>query len=449
MGQELHYWPEFRGHGSMVKKIKRALETNLIKGDALVIWEDDDFYAPDYLAWTTQMLAKWDLTGECGNLYYNVKHRWWFEHHNRYHASLCATSMRRSVFPQLLAECNFSLDPFIDSRLWENCRLPKFAQPPVQGQRRRTIGIKAMPGPKGYGSGHDRTSGWAQQDPDMKTLRVLIGADADAYAEFYESPRKARSIRQEESMPVIEIHVVAYNEELILPYTLRHYRTFASRIIVYDGGSTDKTRQIAKDAGAEVVDWNTGGKINDTLLRQLKENCWKDTAADWVAVVDADELIYFPGGVAEALAAYEKVALAVIKPHGFEMVSEELPKGDGQIYDEIKMGAPDNRWYAKPVMFSPRRVQEIKFSAGAHECNALLPGGLMMGNPVRFSEPKALFLHYHHIGSVKRIGAKYDGNKSRFSEENKKHGWGWHGDGLQHARDKRNAIMAKIQQVIK
>ncbi len=151
-GQEHHHWPQFRGHGSMVNKIKRALEDDLIKGDALIVIEDDDFYAADYLQWCLTALANHALIGECSNLYYNVRHRWWFDHANRHHASLCATAMRRSVFPQLLAECNFSLDPFIDSRLWENCRLPKQAHAPFPGQRRRTIGIKAMPGNFGVGA---------------------------------------------------------------------------------------------------------------------------------------------------------------------------------------------------------------------------------------------------------------------------------------------------------
>ncbi len=447
MGQELHYWPEFKGHGSMVNKIKRALEQGLIKGDALSLIEDDDWIAPDYLQWTLGQLQKYDLVGECENLYYNVKHRWWFQHHNRYHASLCATSMRRSVFPFLLECCNETLDPFIDSRLWSNCRLSKFASPPENG-RRRSVGIKAMPGPKGYGSGHDRTSGWAQQDPNGLVLKSLIGQDADIYAQFYESPRKFRSITQVEEMPVIEVHIVSYNEAFILAYALRHYKTFASKIVVHDAGSTDGTLALCAAEKVQVEPWSAGASINDTLLRELKETCWRDTMADWVIIVDADELLYFPGGVMPTLASYEARALAIVKPHGWEMESPEMPTTAGQIYEEINHGAPDDRWYAKPCMFSPRRVQAIKYSAGAHECAAELVGGLMMGNPERFSEPPALLLHYKHIGSVERIGERYDGNRARFSQENIRHGWGNYEPGVKHATDKRNAILKNRSKVL-
>lgn len=440
LNQDYYYWPELRGKGSMVNKVKRALERNLIKGDILIVIEDDDFYAPDYIEWCASALKQFDLVGECNNLYYNVRYRWWFEHGNRTHASLCATSMRRSVFPALLAECQNPNDPFIDSRLWANCRLPKMAFSP--GLKHRSVGIKSMPGTKGYGSGHDRTSGWANYDPGMDKLRTLIGRDADAYESFHEKPLTI------DGLPQIEVHLVTFNEEMILPYTLRHYQTFASRIIVHDGGSTDRTKAICGEFDVEFTHWDTGGKINDVLLRELKERAWMGTNADWVIMADADELIYFPHGVEQALLAYESVALAIVKPHGFEMMSDSLPAGTGQIYDEIKHGGIDDRWYAKPIMFSPRRVMEIHYSAGAHECTAILRGGMGMMNPVRFSEPPCYLLHYHHVGPVEMIGAKYDANKSRFSEENKKHGWGWHGDGRQHAMDKRAQISKTITQVI-
>lgn len=444
-GQEHHHWPDLTG---MVAKVKFALQTGLTIGDVLIFVEDDDFYSPDYIEWCLNGLKRYHLVGECQNLYYNVRYRWWYDHKNKAHASLCATSMRRDVFPFLLQECQNTNDPFIDSRLWNNCRLSKMPFDPVRLGKRRTIGIKAMPGTKGYGSGHDPKNGWAIQDPNLVMLRKLIGDDADIYAKFYDPEKQLRPIAQVSEMPIIEVHIVAFNEELILPYALRHYKTFARSIIVHDGGSTDGTLAICAAAGVEVRAWDTGGKINDVLLTKLKEEAWAGTDADWVAMVDADELIHFPKGVIATLKAYESRALAVVKPHGWEMESPHLPKTDGQIYEEIDHGAPDDRWYAKPVFFSPKRVRRIKYSAGAHECAVELHGGLKMGNPVRFSEPPALLLHYKHIGSVERIGERYDGNKSRFSEENKKNGWGWGGCGFQHATDKRNAIMSKRQKVL-
>jgi len=441
MGQQFYHRPEFRGKGSMVKKLRMILESGTVTGDVLVFIEDDDLYSKDYLAWIEKSIGTNHLIGEGRNLYYNVRNRWWFDHGNMQHASLCATAVARPAFPLLLQEAQNTEDPFIDSRLWRNCRGKKQVFDPQALGRRLTVGIKAMPGLRGYGSGHDTDSGWAIRDPELKKLRELIGDRAEEYAKFYDTTTPAVV------GPSVEVHIVAFNEELILPYTLRHYKTFASRIVIHDGGSTDRTKEIAKAAGAEVHDWDTAGKINDELLRILKETCWVGTKCDFAIVVDADEFVHMPEGASHTLSAYFKAKVPVIKCKGFEMESPELPKTDGQIYDEINHGAPDDRWYGKPCILQPRLLKSIHFTHGAHEANAeLLSGARFI--PRSATLPEAKLLHYHHIGSVERIGARYDGNKSRFSEENKKHGWGWSGDGLVHAKQKRAKILAQRMKVL-
>lgn len=447
---EYHQLPQFRGRGSMTGKLRWALNGGYIKGDAIVFWEDDDYYHPEYLAWVQRGLAKYDLIGEAKNIYYNVERRWWFEHGNRFHASLCATAARRSVFPQIEKECH-NEDPFLDSRLWANCRLSKMPFDPAQhpNRPRMSIGIKAMPGRKGYGEGHRPHADRATPDPDLAKLRELIGAAADNYAEFYQAPVLPPQLKRDErNIPTVEVHIVAYNEEMILPYALRHYKTFAARIVVHDGGSTDRTRDICCEYGVEIENFDTDGKINDVLLKQLKENCWKGTTAEWVAVVDADEFLYFPDHPKNSLDQYEQQELAFVKPTGFEMFSDTLPTGNGQIYDEIKQGAADNKWYAKPILFSAKRVESVDYMVGAHECRAVLKNGLRMVNPVRVTMPPCWLLHYHQIGGLERLGAKYDAHKRRMAQVNLDNNWGWTGDGLRHARDKRAAILPRLQQVM-
>lgn len=453
-GQQHVYLPRFRGPDSMVSKVRHALENNLITGDAVVVFEDDDWYAPTYLAWCESALATLDLVGEGRNLYYNVRNRWWFDHGNAGHASLCATSFRRSLFPLVLKVCQDALKlpvkdrPFIDSQLWKMFRGRKRVFDPMVAKRRLTIGIKAMPGTKGYGSGHDKDSGWAIRDPRLAKLHELIGADADAYAGFHDAPSAPKSITQVATLPVIEVHIVAYNEEDIMPYTLRHYKTFATHIIVHDGGSTDRTRAICAEHGVDVLDWDTGGKINDELLRILKETCWNGTAAAWVLMVDADELVYFPGGVAASLKAYDQQQIPAVKCRGFEMESSVFPDTAGQIYEQVNHGAIDDRWYGKPCLLAPDRIQSIHFTHGAHECIVTRKDGRRIPSPRVAHNPPVYLLHYHHLGPVDRVGRRYDGNKSRFSDENKQHGWGWQGDGLTHSIQKRATILGARRKVI-
>jgi len=57
---------------------------------------------------------------------------------------------------------------------------------------------------------------------------------------------------------------LCYNEEVILPFFIRHYEQVADRIICYDGGSTDRTREIiAACPIAELRELNTGGQVDD------------------------------------------------------------------------------------------------------------------------------------------------------------------------------------------
>lgn len=443
------YKPEFRGNGSMAKKVRWALENEIITGDALVWIEDDDAYMSGWLEFCARELARFDLIGEGRNLYYNVRNRWWFDHGNMTHASLCATACTRAAFPAVLKEVCNNDDPFIDSRLWKDFRGKKRVFDPVNpGGKRLTIGIKAMPGLRGYGSGHDVDSGWAIRDPNLVKLRSLIGPDADSYARFYEPPSAPKLIEQPTTIPKIEVHLVAYNEEEIIPYALRHYKTFASRIIVHDGGSTDRTKIICEEMGAEVVHWETGGQINDELLRILKETCWNGADADWVVMADADELVYFPRGVEATLKFYDRIQLSAARCRGFEMESPIFPTTTGQIYEEVNHGAPDDRWYGKPALLCPKRIKSIHYVHGAHECIVTLKNGRRVPNPRVPTSPAVYLLHFKHLGSVDRVGDRYDGNKSRFSDVNKKHGFGWHGVGQVHAQQKRDFILKNRRKVV-
>ena len=246
----------------------------------------------------------------------------------------------------------------------------------------------------------------------------------------------------------VETHILAYNGADILIYAARHYITFSNRIILHDLGSTDGTRDLAAQFGMEVRQWDCKNRLNDLLNKKIKDEAWRGTDADWVIMVDTDELIYFPKGAADSFSSYAAQRLPVVKPHGFEMFSETYPVTNGQIYDVVKFGARDDRWYAKPVIFSPKRVKSIDFSTGAHTCTAKLKSGVEFGNPTVHSEPPAFLLHFHHIHPIEKIVNDFEAIMARMSEENKKNGWGYFEPGIKIAHDKRAYIMGRLEQVI-
>jgi glycosyltransferase involved in cell wall biosynthesis len=246
----------------------------------------------------------------------------------------------------------------------------------------------------------------------------------------------------------VECHIVSFNEELILPYSIRHYKEFCQRIVLHDNFSTDRTCEIARAEGLEVKTWGKPDQMDDLELTNLKNTCWRGTDADWVVVPDADEFVYFPDGPV-VLQTYVDNQVAVVKPHGFEMFDYLRPSKDGQIYDEITTGSPEDKWMAKPILFSPNLVASISFNAGAHACTAILRDGRKLANPTTPTDPPTYLLHYKHLGKLEDIGARYDLHKSRMSAQNRRMNWGWWGDGKSHSEEKRKMILQNLIEVIK
>ena len=88
-------------------------------------------------------------------------------------------------------------------------------------------------------------------------------------------------------MSNIEVIIPVKNEEINLPFALASVMEWADRVWVVDSESTDKTREIAKEAGAEVVvqPWLGYAKQKNWALDNL------DLKADWIFFLDADEAI--------------------------------------------------------------------------------------------------------------------------------------------------------------
>jgi hypothetical protein len=248
---------------------------------------------------------------------------------------------------------------------------------------------------------------------------------------------------------IVEAHILCYNEQDILPYTLRHYQSFCDRVIVHDLGSTDDSVRIAMNTEAQIHHCPCDGVFDDRLNQRIKNTCWQNTDADWVIVADTDELVFFPCGSFATLSAYDSQEIPIVKTHGFEMFSDTYPTTEKQIYDEVNDGAPDDKWYGKPTLFSPKRVRTLSFSMGAHNVHeAFAHDGTRLSNPTACAEPPAYLLHFHHIGGLQRIARRYDENYKRQCENNHRCNFGNQKPGIVHANEKRAAILSKLRRVI-
>jgi putative colanic acid biosynthesis acetyltransferase WcaF len=86
---------------------------------------------------------------------------------------------------------------------------------------------------------------------------------------------------------MIDVMIISYNEALNLPHCLQALQGWTHNIFVIDSGSTDGTQEIARSMNAQVIHhaWEGYARQKNWGLRNLP------LTADWVLIVDADEVI--------------------------------------------------------------------------------------------------------------------------------------------------------------
>ena len=85
----------------------------------------------------------------------------------------------------------------------------------------------------------------------------------------------------------IEVVMIVRDEELNLPHSIGSVRDWADRVWVVDSGSTDRTVELARSLGAEVVHrpWLGYARQKNWALDELP------LRSDWVLILDADESV--------------------------------------------------------------------------------------------------------------------------------------------------------------
>ena len=224
--------------------------------------------------------------------------------------------------------------------------------------------------------------------------------------------------------PNVVVYSLTWNEAEIIPWFLAHYRTFADQIVVYDGGSTDGTREIVSAwDGAILRDLDTGCALRDDLHACVKNTGWQGRSAGWVVCADCDEFLFSPAGrMADVLARLEADGIAVPKTTGFNMFSERFPRYSPgqQLLDHITVGAPDG-WYSKCALFDTRRVDQMNYAYGCHGCRPSFRG---VPVALRDPDPPLFLLHFKFIGGFERVRRRFETTARRLSGFNRTLGLG-------------------------
>lgn len=198
----------------------------------------------------------------------------------------------------------------------------------------------------------------------------------------------------------VEAFILAFNEAETIHLTIKHYQKFCGRIVIYDNFSTDNTREIAEALGCEIRPFGIAGVLDDKEYLKVKNHCWKGSNADFVIVVDADEILVPP-------VLWNK-DITVYRTYGWNVFSNDLPNDN---WLEITEGLHDSN-YSKLCCFNPKKVKEIGYVYGCHEAK---PEGEIV-----YSNGALTLFHYKHVGGSKRVADRHALYASRRSEFNKR-----------------------------
>ena len=202
----------------------------------------------------------------------------------------------------------------------------------------------------------------------------------------------------------IEVYVLAWNEERLINQFIDWY-AFAD-ITVLDNYSTDTTVELARSRGCSVIKYGSMQQDNQAM-KQIKEDCWKNSKADWVVVCDMDEFLYHP----RLLSLLEYTSATVIQTQGYQMVSEEpMPAID------LKFGSREPG-LDKSICFRPGKITSMNWDHGCHHCNPI--------GEIRTLQNTVKMLHYSMLGkdNMKQRWSQY---RARMSQWDIDHGAGAH-----------------------
>lgn len=178
MGQEYIQGPLPWSPGINTQRYNIHEGLKYAKGDILMIFEDDDYFKPEYIEAQVDYLKYADMVGECGVTYYSLRSRGFMEMNNFNHASTTQTAWKKSYTP-VFYKALHSGQIYFDILLWNTAKMYQHKAVLHHGLN-LCVGIKGILGRGGIGVGHQDNN--FTPDKDFIILKKLVGLeDSKAY----------------------------------------------------------------------------------------------------------------------------------------------------------------------------------------------------------------------------------------------------------------------------
>jgi glycosyltransferase involved in cell wall biosynthesis len=195
--------------------------------------------------------------------------------------------------------------------------------------------------------------------------------------------------RQRGGSKPITIYLMCFNEEVLIPHTVKYYRKRfpGAEIVIIDNQSTDRSTELAKDLGCTVHTLDTSNEFDEFRLTSARNTVWKTAKTDWVLICDMDEYLV---ASTKDLVAEKRRGTTILKTKAFEMVGESQKENISNI--QLTRVAKGFRLssYDKSICFRRDKITDIHFDLGSHTAS---PQG-----EVKYSEKEYLLYHFKFIG---------------------------------------------------
>lgn len=186
-------------------------------------------------------------------------------------------------------------------------------------------------------------------------------------------------------MIILDLYTCLWNEARLLPFFLAHYGPACRRIVALDDGSDDGTLEILA-AHPKVEIRHMPEERDSWVLASTRwwNQVWQESRdADWVGIVVTDEIV--GPDLPSSLARHKAAGHTVLKPRGFDMVSEACDPA-------AATRGVFNQLFSKPCLFRPDKITGVHLEPGNHV-------GRFEGEVVLCEPDDLVFRHYHHRGA--------------------------------------------------